>query len=321
MTPRFRRTTLAIVAAALVVAFASAAPAQTTICDTDPNAVPFEATVDPSGLNFLLSLLGNINVPPPNPPPALDLQGICVTHRLPITLPSLVLPLASQANIFTVQTSLGRVQANLDLNSPFNLEIDGSNYQAVNCRCEVPYVGQFPCDIEAGIVGPLLGLVVDVGMSWDALHVSQVADTCVLGDCTPVHPLTSTDVTLTNFDVDATGFGNCGFCFPAPIDFLGCINPCDGFDPLITSLVRPAVEGAVESVFGVPPGLLIGVFSQDIIMDGCAEIPEVRECKNPTTPATGQIREPRDYGVNWALYSLPLVFSVGLTLRLRRRVL
>jgi hypothetical protein len=121
--------------------------------------------------------------------------------------------------------------------------------------------------------------------------------------------------------VDATAFGDCGFCFPSPLDFLGCLNPCDGIDGLLTSLIRPVVTGAVRAAFGVPPGqgLLIQVFSHEIVADGCAEIPEVRDCKNPPTLDTGQMRRPEDHGLNGVLYSLPLAFGVGLTLRLRRR--
>jgi hypothetical protein len=329
VTPRIGRAGLAFLAAGLVAVSAPGAHAQTTVCDTDPNAVPFEATVDASGLNGLLALLGNITVPPPSPPPALSLGGVCVTHKLPITMPTLTLPLASGGNLFTVETDPGQVRAILDLRSPFEFGIDGSDYQAVDCKSlcviEVPYIGTIfnGCTVEETLVGPLLGLIVDVGVSWDSLRVTQTADTCVLGDCTPVHPLASTQASLAGFDVDATGFGDCGFCldFPEPFDFLDvCFNPCDGIDGILTDLIRPVVEGAVEGVFGVPPnqGLLIQLFSLDIVTDGCADIPEVRDCKNRTQSA-GLVRRPRDYGLNWALYSLPLVFSVGLTLRLRRR--
>ena len=327
MTLRFRHARLALFAAVSLVGSIPAAQAQTTICDTDPNAVPFEATIDASRLNDLLARLGNVDAPPPSTPPALTLPGVCVDHRIPITLPSLRLPVGESADLFTVETSPGQVTAHLDLLAPFNFEIDGANYQAVNCdsTCviEVPYLGEIfdGCAIEAGAVGPVLGLLVDVGVSWDSTHVTQTADTCVLGDCTAVHPLTSTQVTLSNFDVDATGFGDCGFCFPAPLDFLGCLNPCDGIDGLLGSLTQPAVESMVEAAFGLPPaeGLLIRVFSRDIVRDGCMDIPEVRECRNPTSVETGQIRSPRDHGLNGVLYSLPLAVALGLTVRLRRR--
>ena len=45
---------IGVVCTIVVFAAAPATLAQTTACDTDPNAVPFEATVDPSGLNALL---------------------------------------------------------------------------------------------------------------------------------------------------------------------------------------------------------------------------------------------------------------------------
>ena len=159
---------------------------------------------------------------------------------------------------------------------------------------------------------------------WDDVRLTQVADTCVLPNCTPVHPLESTRAELLGFDIDATAFGSCNFClnFPPPFDFLDfCLNPCDGIDGLLTNLIRPRLEDAIEAAMGVPPapGALIQVFSGEILMDGCAEIPAVRDCKNPAGTATGMIRAPRDYGVNSALYSLPLVLGLGLAVRLRRR--
>jgi hypothetical protein len=326
MTPRLQpgRSWRGTIALTLLLAPGSAM-AQTP-CDTDPNAVPFEATVDPTTLNNLLARLGNIDVRPPNA--SLTLGGVCVDHQVPVTLDLLALPVGQAP--FTVTPSVGRLEVDLEIPGPFELRVDGGNYRAVNCdsTCvvEVPYVGTLfnGCSIEAGIVRPVLGLL-DVSASWDDIRVTQVADTCVLGDCTAVHPLQSTQATLFGFDIDATGFGSCGVCldFPDPFPDPPCFDPCDGIDPLLTGLVRPVLEDAVEGAFEnrQGEGTLINVFSQQIVKDGCADIPEVRDCKANLPPAAqvGLMRRPRDHGLNAALYSLPFMVAAGLSLRLRRR--
>jgi hypothetical protein len=294
------------------------------VCDTDPNAVPFEATLDPASLNKLLAKLGTLNVRPPNT--ALTLSGVCVDHQIPITLN--VLPLNVGASPFTVTTSPGSVTVSLDVPGPFEVGVDGGNYRAVNCdsSCvlDVPYLGVLfnGCSVESAIVRPILGIL-NASAQWDDVRITQVADTCVLGDCTAVHPLESTSVSLPGFDIDATGFGSCEVCldFPDPFPDLGCLDPCDGIDPILTSLIRPVIEDAVEGavVNRQGEGVLIKVFSKQIVKDGCADIPEVRECKNPTLTQTGTTRGPDDRGLHGLLYSVPLFVAVGLTLRLRRR--
>jgi hypothetical protein len=326
MTPRPRRTrtALALIAGGWLLAPVPGAHASTP-CDTDPNAVPFEATLDPDTLNNLLERLGDINVRPPSA--NLTLGGLCVDHQVPVTLDLLALPVGQSP--FTTTASLGRLEVELDIPGPFEIGVDGGNYRAVNCdsSCvvEVPYVGTIfnGCSIEAGFVRPVLGLL-DVSASWDDIRVTQVADTCVLGDCTAVHPLESTQASLLGFDVDATGFGSCGVCldFPDPFPDPPCFDPCDGIDPLLTGLVRPVIEDAVEGAFvdRQGEGVLMKVFSRQIVKDGCADIPEVRECEaNLPLAQGGTLRGPRDHGLNAALYSLPFVLAVGLTLRLRRR--
>jgi hypothetical protein len=322
--PQPTRTVVALATAGLLLGLAPAAQA-TTQCDTDPNAVPFQATLDPTTLNKLLARLGSIEVPPPDT--ALTLDGFCVDHRIPITLDVLSLPVATSP--FTVTTVPGSVAVQLDIPGPFGVSVNGSNYQAVNCASfcviEVPYVGEIfnGCQVEAGIVRPILG-VLNASASWDDIRLTQTVDTCVLGDCTAVHPMESTQATLFGFDIDATGFGSCEVCldFPPPFDFLDtCVDPCQGIDPILTSLIRPVLEDAVEGALlnRAGEGILINVFSRQIVKDGCADIPEVRECKNPAPVETGGlIRAPRDHGLNGILYALPLVAAVGLGLRLRR---
>ena len=324
MTARARRNRadVALVAACLL-ALVPAAQGQ-TVCDTDPDAVDFEATLDPSALNKLLARLGTIDVPSPDA--ALTLGGVCVDHRIPITLNVVSLPVGTSP--FTVETAPGSVEVQLDIPGPFAVGVDGGNYQAVNCdsSCviEVPYLGELVngCDVEAALVGPIVG-VLDVGASWDDVRLTQVADTCVLGDCTAVHPVTSTSASLFGFDIDATGLGSCEICLPLPPPLDACVDPCDGIDPLLSSLVRAELEEALEGAFvnRQGEGTLIKVFSRQIVKDGCADIPEVRDCKanQSGVDTAGLMRSPDDRGLNGALYTLPFMVAVGLTLRFRRR--
>jgi hypothetical protein len=165
--------------------------------------------------------------------------------------------------------------------------------------------------------------VFNASASWDDIHITQTADTCVLGDCTAVHPLSSAQASITGFDVDATGFGDCNVCidFPDPVPDPPCLNVCSGLDPLIEDLLQPEIESVLSDAFvnRRGEGQLIEVFSRQITKDfGCIDIPEVRECRGATGVA-GLVRAPRDRGLSAALYALPLGVAGVLAMRLRRR--
>jgi hypothetical protein len=317
-----RGLTLAASFVAVVLCVAQAGA--TTPCDTDPNRVPFQATVDPTVLNFLLSLLGNPELRTPDV--NLTLSGLCVDHQIGIATGVSHLPFGQAP--FTVTPALGSLRVDLDLPGPYEVGIDGRDYSAVNCssicRVEVPYLGEVfnGCNIESAIVRPVLSLL-HATVAWDDIKVSQVADTCVLGDCTAVHPLERSSVSLTNFDIDLTGFGSCSIFldFPDPLPDLGPFDPCQGIDPLIEALLRPVLEDTVNKflVTSDGKGLLIEVFANDIGTDfGCIPIPEVANCKK-ASPVAGAVRRPQDFGVNALFYSLPLGVAGVLSLRLRRR--
>ncbi len=229
---------------------------------------------------------------------------------------------------FTVTPTFGSIRVDLALSGPFVFGLDGSTYRGVNCdsSCviEIPYIGEIfnGCDIEEFIVGPVLRTI-DASAGFDDLNITQRADTCVLGDCTAVHPLESTNANLVNFDVDLTGFGSCGvhLDFPDPFPDLD-FDPCQGLDPLIESLLEPELESAIEDVFVNPQGAgtLIQVFSREIKKDGCADIPEVKNCKaGQTASVAGLLRAPRNPALSAALYLLPLGLVGGLVFRVRRR--
>jgi hypothetical protein len=310
-------------AAFLVLGLSTQASAQTQ-CDLDPQRVLFQATVDPTQINKLLQRLGDRNVNIGVVP--VTLGGLCTDHQMSLRTGAVTLPFGNAP--FVVTPSQGSIRVDLTLSGPFVFGLDGSTYRGVNCDSfcviEVPYLGEFfnGCDIEEFIVGPLLRTI-DAGASFDDLNITQRADTCVLGDCTAVHPLESTNVDAVNFDVDLTGFGSCKveLDFPDPLPDLE-FDPCQGLDPLIESLLEPELESAIERVFVTRDGkgTLIQVFSFQITKDGCADIPEVKNCKaGQTAPIAGLTRAPRNPALSAALYLLPLGLVGGLVFRVRRR--
>ncbi len=310
-------------AAALVLGLATEASA-TTQCDTDPNAVFFQATVDPTQLNKLLSRLGDKQIKVASAP--LVLPGLCTDHQLTVQAGSLTLPFGNAP--FTVTPTRGSIRVDLALTGPFVFGVDGGTYKRVNCdsSCviDIPYLGEIfnGCKIEAGIVGPVLKTL-SSSARFDTLNVSQRADTCVLGDCTAVHPLETTSTNLGNFRIDATGIGSCevSLDFPDPFPDLS-FDPCRLFDPLLEDLVQGQLEDSIGKVFvnKKGEGVLIKVFSRQIIKDGCSDIPEVKQCKQaqPTTFA-GFLRGPQNPALNAALYILPLGLVGGLVVRVRRK--
>jgi len=310
-------------AAFLVFGLSTQVSAQTQ-CDTDPQRVLFTPTVDPTLINKLLQRLRDKDVDIGAVP--VTLPGLCTDHQMSLRTGSVNLPFGSSP--FVVTPSRGSIRVDLMLSGPFDFGLDGSTYQGVNCDSfcviEVPYIGEIfnGCDIEEFIVGPVLRSI-NASAGFDDLNVTQRADTCVLGDCTAVHPLESTNANVINFDVDLTGFGSCGvhLDFPDPFPDLD-FDPCQGLDPLIESLLEPELENAIEDVFVTRDGkgTLIQVFSKQITKDGCADIPEVKNCKaGQTDSVAGLLRAPRNPALSAALYLLPLGLVGGLVFRVRRR--
>jgi len=315
--PMFRAMRPAFVGLTVLLGAATASPA--TVCDTDPGRVLFTPTVDPSALNSFLAFLGD---QPFTPAPAnLTIPGLCTDHQIGLNTGVTHLPFGTST--FTVTPSLGSIKVELNLPGPYNVGIDGSNYHQVNCDSfcvvTIPYIGEINgCNIESDIVRPVLSLI-HAGASWDEVKATQIADTCVLSNCTAVNPLESSSVDLTNFDIDLTGFGSCNVCLPFFPD--ACLDPCQGIDPLIANLIEPTLENTFNGFLVPKPGegLLIDVFANDIVHDFfCLDIPEVTACKN-RQPVQGVVRGPRDHGLNAIFYSLPIGVAGVLALRLRRR--
>jgi len=318
--PRLAR--LSLVAAVVLGAGTSPARAANQ-CDTDPDAVFFEPTVDPSGLNNALAMLGDVDANPGNPP--MRVPGLCVDHQVTLSTGFVTVPLAGAA--FTVTPGPGSLAVDLLIPGPFQLGIDGGSYQAVNCASacviNLPYVGEVfnGCNIEAGIVGPVLG-VLRATASFDDLAITQVADTCVLGDCTVASPLTSSTADVMGFDVNLTGVGTCPVFldFPDPFPDLGPFDPCDGIDPLMEAILEPVIEDGLAAVLvdSTGEGALIKVFARQIAKDGCANIPEVDQCL-AGQPVAGMVRGTNSPTLNAALYVLPVGFILAIGARRRRR--
>jgi hypothetical protein len=309
-------------ALAMTVVLIGATTSADTVCDTDRNAKDFLATVNADGLNNLLALIGASNINIGGVPVQFD--GLCTDHQITLNTGFFQLPIADAP--FTVTPSNGSIRVDLFVPGPFEIGFNGSSYQRVNCdsACvvEIPYIGEVidGCAIEGGIVGPVVGLL-NASVGWDDLTISQTGDTCVLGDCTAVHPVEFTTATIFGFDVDLTGFGSCEINLPPPLDIIfPPFDPCDGFDGLIADLLEPELEETIAGAFvnNEGKGLLLQVFSFQIVRDGCIPIKEVRDCRN-AQPQGGLIRTPRSRFLNAALYVVPLGIAGGVAVRARRR--
>jgi hypothetical protein len=323
---RLRRLALSFV---LLVTVGFGSSASATVCQDDPNAVDFEATVNPETVENFLSALGQLDILPDQI--NITIPGLCTDHRISIDMA--LFALITDAAPFMVSPVPGSIVVETDLVGPYAIGIDGDNYMGVNCssscQVEIPYIGGIfdGCAIESGIVGPILGLL-NVGASWDSVALAQGADTCVTGECKAVHPTTFSDSSLTNYDVDLTGFGACEICInlPDPLPDLGCFDPCDGFDPIIESLTEDAVTDFVSGSFtdSEGEGILIKALTFEIRFDnGCMKIPEVQACQDAMAPAESQEASlvpssPRSAMIA-AFYLAPVALGLFIVRRLERR--
>jgi hypothetical protein len=301
-----------------------------TECDTDPNAVDFTATVDAGLINLLLSGVGNLQVDVSAGIP-IQFQGLCVTHQILARAGVATIPVG--ASPVTVTPSPGRLEVEVKVPTELSVGIDGDTHTTFNCdsTCvfNVPYLGEIVnvCDLEEGIVGPIVGTL-EAGATLGEVTITQVADTCVRGDCTAIHPLETSNAEIGNFDVDLISGGSCDVCelLPDTFDFLcfpfgGSLDPCAALDGLIEDALQPALENAIADALVVDgKGLLIEVFHSEIVADffGCNPISEVQQCL-AQQPGTADDLGPRNRSLNALLYLLPLALAAGMVFRIRRR--
>ena len=90
---------------ALGILLGFSASASATICDSDPGAVDFEATVDPTTLENFLSALGELEILPDQL--SLVIPGLCTDHQ--IKLDTAIFALLTDAAPFLVSPVFGSI--------------------------------------------------------------------------------------------------------------------------------------------------------------------------------------------------------------------
>jgi|GEM_PF-2709891 len=316
----------------------------TTLCDTDPAAVPFRPTVDPTVLNALIDTLGAIDVTSTNN----QSVTLLYRHTLHVTLDSLI---DLGGADFIVTPGFGSLEVELAIpgwNS--NLSTSMSHASCRNCSaeynacasdcdddyddcctyfgcelicgpvwvtCEGICAGAFPicetsvlaCAAEREGVNLLLGGH-SFGMSFSSASVTQTADICVAGDCDVPNPLENTVADLNNFTLHL---------FPTG-DVLGIGSWLNG---ILSGLVNWAlnIENTIAGFFETPEGdgVLILPFALDIASDGCAPVQEVVDCAGGGCSTVN--RQVGGFGrsANLLFYGLPILFLLGLMMWRRRR--
>ena len=316
----------------------------TTICDTDPAAVPFRPTVDPTLLNALIDTLGAIDVNSTSSTNVSLLYG----HTLHVTLDSLI-DLGGADFIVTpgfgsleVELAIPGWNANLltsmshaacrNCSAEFNSCTNGCDSSYNSCcdfiacdlycgpiwvACNTGCTGAFPiCETSAlACAGEREGVNLllsgyNFGLSFSSASVTQTADICVGADCNVPNPVESTIADLNGFALHL---------FPTG-DALGIGSWLNG---IISSLVDWAlsIESTIAGFFATDEGngVLILPFALDIATDGCQPVQEVIDCVGGGCSTVD--RPPAAIGrrANLLFYGLPVAFLLGLMLWRRKR--
>lgn len=316
----------------------------TTVCDTDPAAVQYEPTVDPTLLNALIDTLGVIDLNTTSG------QGISLlyNHTLSVTLNSSIdlagadFILTPGFGILEVELMIPGWSTNLSTSvshascrscgSEYNSCVDGCDDDYDNCcdyfACEIPCgavwlacegvcagaiavceADVLLCQGERAGINALLGGY-SFGLSFSSASLTQTADICVSGECQPTFPVENTDATLNNFTLHL---------FPTG-DPLGVGSWLNG---LISGLIDWAldIENTIASFFETPEGdgVLILPFALDIATDGCLPAQPVLDC---IAGGCSTVERPTDRirrSANMLFYALPVAFLVGLVFWRKKR--
>ena len=316
----------------------------TTICDTDPAAVPFRPTVDPTMLNALIDTLGAIDV---NKTSSSNVT-LLYRHTLHVTLDSLI---DLGGTDFIVTPGFGSLEVDLAIPGwNANLSTSMSHAACRNCGaeyntcvggCDSDYNScctYWGCEVICGPVwvaceGVCAGArgvcetdvlacsaereAIDLllsghnfGMSFASADVTQVADICVTGDCNVPNPVESTVADLNGFSFQL---------FPTG-DPLGIGSWLNG---LITGLIDWAlnIESTIASFFVTPDGqgVLILPFALDIASDGCLPVQEVIDCAGGGCSTVNRPSAAIGRSANLVFYGLPVAFLLGLLVWRRKR--
>jgi hypothetical protein len=312
-----KRMGIILVLAGILALGLSPGVGATTVCDTDPDATPYQPTVDPVLLNGVLNFLGEIDV---NLPFEVDIE-LLYDHTL-------ILALDSAINLrgvdFMVTTEPGSIEVELALpawEADMTISIDHDPCRDCDAEydecctypfCEVPCGAAWllcepdmlACQGEAAGIEFLLDGAT-AGVSFSSATVTQTADVCVNGSCEAIHPVESTNANMTGFHLqllpegDALGIGAwLNDVISGLLDWLG------------------AIDGIMEDFF--EDGALINPFARDIKNDGCMPVQEVIDCKTAGCSTVNQPREDMARSANVVFYALPVAVLFGLVFWRRR---
>jgi hypothetical protein len=343
--PRRKRTygSVFLLACILTLGLGSGALA-TTVCDTDPDAVPYTPTVNPDRLNALLDTLGSIdidyvfNVPVSllfshtlnlSMNSAIDLAG--VDFIVTPGLGTLEVELAIPAWSTSLSTSMSHAACR-NCGSEYNSCLDGCDDDYDDCcdyfgcelicvpilvACDAGCLGalglcepvELACEGEGAAIDLLLGGN-NFGMSFASASLTQTADICVEGNCRPSFPAESTVADLSGFSFQL---------FPET-DILGV---GEWVNDLITGLINWIVdiENTIADFFETPDGqgVLVLPFAFDIYTDGCLPPREVIDCIAGGCSTVERPKGRIGRGANLVFYVLPVAFLLGISLWSRRR--
>ncbi len=340
-----RRNVGVVLALSLCLTFGlSAGALGTTVCDTDPEAVRYTPSVDPTLLNALIDTLGGIDVF------TTSSTGISLlySHTLHVTLDSFI-DLAGTD--FIVTPGFGSLEVELAIPGwGSDLSTSMSHAACRNCdaeynscasdcdddyddcctyfgcelicgpiwvACEGICAGAYPicladvglCIAEREAIDFLLGGH-SFGMSFSSASVTQTADVCVTGDCDVANPLETNVADLSGFLLHLFPTGD-------PLGIGAWLNG------IISSLVNWVlnIESIIAGFFVTTQGegVLILPFVADIASDGCLPVQEVIDCAGGGCSTVEEQAGSIGRGANLLFYGLPVLLLLGLLIWRKRR--
>ncbi len=345
----------------LIVAFIVLGTAQggyATICDSDPDAVPYTPTVDPSLLNGVLNMLGEI-------PILIDVDrniNLLYDHTMVLTMESNI----NLAGVdFLVTPGNGSIEVELslpawgaemniamthapcrDCNAENNSCTGDCDDDQDNCVNDCTSSSDFPCfgsrfcceNIECGPEW-----VVCEGLCAAATAVCEVSYLACFAEKEGIDLLldgTSAGLSYDSATVsqvaDVCVTGECEAVHPLESTdaafsgfYLQLFSEGDslGIGAWINGIISGMVNWLVDLLDLVEKffvnsdgeGMLINTFSKDIKQDGCAPAPAVKECRGGACSISTKPDVSARQGGSLLLYSLPILVTTGLILWRRRR--
>ncbi len=336
--------TVLLLSSLLILGLSPPGAEATSVCDTDPAAVRYTPSVDPTLLNALVDTLGAVDVTSTSSRNASLLYG----HTLYVTLDSEI-DLGGADFIVTpgfgtleVELAIPGWSTNLSTTMSHSACRDcGNEYDSCVNDCDDDYddcCTYFGCEAICGPIwlaceglcaGAYPVCLADVGlciaeregidlllsghafgMSFSSASLTQTADICVSGNCEPEFPEETTIADLNGFTLHL---------FPTG-DPLGVGSWLNG---LVSGIVNWAlnIEAAIADFFVTPDGqgVLILPFAADIVSDGCLPVQQVADCTGGGCSIVDRQAGALGRGANLLFYGLPVAFLAGLLLWRRKR--